>query len=72
MDQDRSMTTTDSADASTDLRPDPVVEAYKKDIDRSLLREQLRRSVDERVSRMIAALRLATALREAGRDGERS
>ena len=46
---------------------DPVVEAYKRDVDRTLIREQLRRSVDERVRNMIAALRFAEALREAGR-----
>jgi hypothetical protein len=29
--------------------PDPVVEAYKKDVDRSLLRENLKRTVEERL-----------------------
>lgn len=29
--------------------PDPVVETYKRDVDRTLLRENLRRSVDERL-----------------------
>ena len=47
--------------------PDPVIEFYKRDVDRTLIREQLRRSVDERVRNMIAALRFAEALREAGR-----
>lgn len=47
--------------------PDPVIEAFKKDVDRTLIREQLRRSVDARVRNMIAALRFAEALREAGR-----
>jgi len=46
---------------------DPVVEVYKRDIDRTLVREQLRRSVDVRVRNMIAALRFAEALHEAGR-----
>jgi hypothetical protein len=49
------------------LEPDPVIEAYKKDVDRTLIREQLRRPVDIRVRNMIAALRFADALREAGR-----
>lgn len=48
------------------FEPDPVVEAYKLDVDRTLIREQLRRSIDERVRNMIAALRFAEALREAG------
>lgn len=49
------------------LEPDPVIEAYKKGVDRTLIREQLRRGVDERVRNMIAALRFAEGLREAGR-----
>ena len=49
------------------LEPDPVIEAYKRDVDRTLIREQLRRSVDERVRRMIGALRLAEELRASGR-----
>ncbi len=49
--------------------PDPVVESYKRDIDRTLLRENLRRSVDERLlalnslSALDSALRAATARR---------
>ncbi len=45
----------------------PVIELYKRDVDRTLIREQLRRSVDERVRNMIAASRFAEALREAAR-----
>lgn len=30
-------------------QPDPLVDAYKKDVDRTLLRENLGRSVDERL-----------------------
>jgi hypothetical protein len=52
------------------LDPDPVIEVYRRDVDRTLIREQLRRSIDERVRRMISALRFATALREAGRRRE--
>jgi hypothetical protein len=49
------------------IERDPVIEAYKARVDRSLLREQLRRTVDERVRNMVAALRFAEALRHAGR-----
>ena len=49
------------------LPPDPVIEAYKEHVDRSLIREQLRRTPDERVQRMIGALRLAEELGRAGR-----
>ena len=44
-----------------------AIEAYKRDVDRTLIREQLRRSPDESVRKMIAALRFAEALHEAGR-----
>ena len=49
------------------FEPDLVIEAYKRDVDRTLIREQLRRSVDDRVRAMIAASRFAEELREAGR-----
>ena len=45
---------------------DPVVEAYKRDVDRTLLRENLRRSVTERVANLIALNRLAEEARRAG------
>ena len=45
---------------------DPVVEAYKRDIDRTLLRQNLRRSVTERVANLIALQRLAAEARRAG------
>ncbi len=34
------------------LPPDPVIEAYKKDVDRSLLRENLKLSVEERLRKL--------------------
>ena len=49
------------------FEPDPVIEAYKKDVDRTLIREQLQRPVEVRVRTMIAALRFAEELRRAGR-----
>lgn len=49
--------------------PDPVIEAYKKDIDRTLLRENLKRSVEERFERLRELQRLAEELRRAGRAG---
>jgi hypothetical protein len=36
------------------IEPDPVIEAYKKDVDRTLIRENLRRTVDERLQGLIA------------------
>jgi hypothetical protein len=48
-----------------EIQPDPVIDAFKHDVDRTLIREQLKRSIDERVRNMIAALRLVEKLREA-------
>jgi transcriptional regulator with XRE-family HTH domain len=44
---------------------DPLTEAYKRDVDRSLLRENLRKTVDER-------LRSLAEMQEFGRELERS
>ena len=50
---------------------DPVVEAYKKGIDRTLIRENLKRSVTERFEQAMALQRLAEELRKAGREARR-
>ncbi|MDX1395590.1 MAG: prevent-host-death protein [Gemmatimonadota bacterium] len=47
--------------------PDPVVEAYKAGVDRTLLRENLRKSVEERMEGLIELQRLAHETRRAGR-----
>lgn len=49
------------------LDPCPVIEAYKKDVDRTLLRENLRLTTSQRVEKMIAALRFAEAVRQSTR-----
>ena len=45
------------------LDPSPEVEAYKKDVDRTLLRENLKLTTAERVEKMISVLRFAEAVR---------
>ena len=45
---------------------DPVVDAYKRHIDRTLLRQNLRRTVTERVENLVALQRLAAEARRAG------
>ena len=45
---------------------DSVVDAYKRHIDRTLLRQNLRRTVTERVENLIARQRLAAETRRAG------
>jgi hypothetical protein len=49
------------------LEVDPVVEAYKRDVDLTLIRENLRLTVEERVRKMIGALRLAEEARNSRR-----
>ena len=46
------------------LDPTAVIEAYKKDVDRSLLKENLKLTTSERVEKMVSALRFAEAVRE--------
>jgi hypothetical protein len=57
----------DRAEVLPDLRPDPVIEAYKKDVDRSLLRENLKLTVEERLRQLMRLQRAAEELAEAGR-----
>jgi transcriptional regulator with XRE-family HTH domain len=54
---------------AVELRPigsDPVIAAYKADIDRTLLRENMRLSPEERVRALQSLHRLATEARVAG------
>jgi len=49
-----------------DAGPDPIVETYKQHMDRSLIRENLKRSVEERFQRLIELQQFAAELRRAG------
>ena len=53
-------------DHDTTLEPDPVIEAYKKDVDRTLIRENLRLSVEERFEKLMRLQEFAEELRRAG------
>jgi hypothetical protein len=46
---------------------DPVIEAYKKDVDRTLLRENLKLTVDERFRKFESLWAFARELRGAAR-----
>ena len=46
---------------------DAIIELYKRDVDRTLLREALRLSPDERLRRLAALTRFTEMLREAGK-----
>jgi hypothetical protein len=51
------------------LSADPVIEYYKKDVDRSLLREQLALTPQQRLERLVAFMRDLDRLRQAARGG---
>jgi hypothetical protein len=50
---------------------DPVIEAYKKDVDRTLIRRNLTLTVEERFLQLMDMQRLAEELRAAGRRASR-
>ena len=46
---------------------DPVIEAYKKDVDRTLIIENLKLTVDQRLRNLVTMQRFAAEVRRAGR-----
>ena len=46
---------------------DPVIEAYKKDVDVTLIRENLRLTVDQRFQQLMKLQEFAEELKRAGR-----
>jgi hypothetical protein len=52
------------------LSPDPVIEAYKMDIDLGLLIENLKLTVEQRFLKLMELQRLAEELRRAGKRGQ--
>ncbi len=49
------------------IDPDPVIQAYKENIDRTLLRENLKLSVEARLRQLMELQKFAEELRQAGR-----
>ena len=49
------------------FEPDPVIEAYKKDVDRTLLRENLKLTVEERLVNLMQLQRFLEEMRRAVR-----
>lgn len=47
--------------------PDPVIEVYKKDVDRSLIRENLKLSPEERLRKMLRLAEQVERMRGAAR-----
>jgi hypothetical protein len=50
------------------LPSDPVIEAYKRHVDRTLIRRNLERTVEERLEALMELQRFAEELRRAGRE----
>lgn len=48
------------------LEPDPVIEAYKKDIDLTLLIENLKLTPEQRLRKLIEMQKFAAEIRKAG------
>jgi len=53
------------------LGADPVIEAYKKDVDRTLIRENLKLTVEQRFEKLMALQRFREELWRAGRSARR-
>ena len=49
------------------LEPDPVIEAYKKDVDRTLIRENLKLTPDERLHKLQDFMEFVHEIRGAAR-----
>lgn len=49
------------------LKPDPIIEFYKKDVDLTLIRENLKLTHEERLLKWMEHLRFAEEVRAAGR-----
>jgi hypothetical protein len=49
------------------FEPDPVIELYKRDVDRTLLRENLRLTPQQRIEKLMSFMRTAEQLRQAPR-----
>ena len=50
---------------STPFESDPVIEAYKKDVDRTLIRENLKLTFEERLANLEALQKFAIEIRRA-------
>lgn len=54
------------------LKPDPVIEAYKTDVDRTLLRENLRLTTQQRFENLMQLQQFASELRKAGQSARKN
>ena len=54
-------------DIDISLAPDPVIEAYKKDVDRTLIRENLKLTPEQRILKLQAFVNALDQLRGSAR-----
>ena len=52
-------------ETDTVLPPDPVIEAYKKDVDRTLIRENLKLTTEQRLANLESLQKFAFEIRRA-------
>ena len=57
----------ESLDVDVSLAADPVIDAFKKDVDRTLIRENLKLTPDERLRKLQSFVQFVGALRAAPR-----
>lgn len=50
------------------MDPDPIIELYMRDVDRTLLRESLKLTPTQRIERLMEFQRFVEELRRAGRE----
>lgn len=53
------------------IEPNPVIEFYKRDVDHTLIRENLKRTPEQRLVKLMELQRFAQELREAGESARR-
>lgn len=58
---------TDPIGVPISLEPNPVIERYKRAVDRTLIRANLQRTPEERLRNLMALQRFAEELRAAGK-----
>ncbi|HEX6097589.1 MAG TPA: hypothetical protein VF432_14775 [Thermoanaerobaculia bacterium] len=58
--------------AQIDLSPDPIIERYKADVDRTLIRENLRKSHEERLLTLQRMQAFVDELHAAGKAARRT
>jgi len=56
------------SDNKATIEPDPVIEVYKKDVDITLIRENLKLSVEERLRKLMRMQKVVDELRRATRE----